>query len=255
MPAPIGNFGSVVHGLKQPSTVEASADASPDAQIESVKKPFGQTVSSAAHEKNEARKAGESSETQALDLEAPADVQADAAIIEQSFGETSVAAGNPQELTVSSVVAKINEILSAEYPEMGDTPIQKGIEQGIDVSPEATADRIVKMTTSMFHAFSTSNPNLDTEALVNKFVDVISGGISQGFDEAREILDGMGVLGGDIASNIDATFDLVMKGLEEFKNTILNPVPDEEPVESDLADDDAGESNQTDVPTSINTSA
>ena len=51
---------------------------------------------------------------------------------------------------------------------------------------------------------------------MNQFVDVISGGIDQGFAEAREILDGLKVLNGDIASNIDATYELVQDKLAAF---------------------------------------
>ncbi|MBT3719368.1 MAG: DUF5610 domain-containing protein, partial [Gammaproteobacteria bacterium] len=45
---------------------------------------------------------------------------------------------------------------------------------------------------------------------------IIGGGIDQGFAEAREILDGLSVLEGDIATNIDATYDLVQEGLQAF---------------------------------------
>ena len=59
------------------------------------------------------------------------------------------------------------------------------------------------------------------EALV-KFTDIISGGIAQGFAEARDILDGLQVLEGDIASNIDKTYDLVQTGLAAFIENFNN---------------------------------
>ena len=48
-------------------------------------------------------------------------------------------------------------------------------------------------------------------------VAVIGGGIEQGFAEAREILDGLGVLQGDIANNIEQTYQRVQEGLQAFR--------------------------------------
>ena len=46
--------------------------------------------------------------------------------------------------------------------------------------------------------------------------EVIGGGIDQWFKEARDILGGLKVLEGDIAGNIDKTYDLVQQGLQSF---------------------------------------
>ena len=45
----------------------------------------------------------------------------------------------------------------------------------------------------------------------------IGGGIDQGFAEARGILDGLGVLEGELKDNIDLTYDLVQQGLQAFR--------------------------------------
>ncbi|WP_299178971.1 DUF5610 domain-containing protein [uncultured Neptuniibacter sp.] len=174
--------------------------------------PFGKQVSAAAHEKNAIRKT-ERTESATEITEAPADVQQDQAIIESNFeAGSSNAASEPLVLTLNAVIANINEQLP---PEMGT--IEESVEAGIDVSPEATADRIVSLTTAMFSAYQAANPDLEGAALVDQFVDVIGGGIEQGFNEARTILDGLNVLEGDIASNIDLTFELVQQGLEKFR--------------------------------------
>ncbi|WP_395406459.1 DUF5610 domain-containing protein [Pseudoduganella sp. UC29_106] len=47
-------------------------------------------------------------------------------------------------------------------------------------------------------------------------MDTIKGGVEQGFKEARDILQGLNVLGGDVAANIDKTYELVMKGFDSF---------------------------------------
>jgi hypothetical protein len=61
------------------------------------------------------------------------------------------------------------------------------------------------------------HPELNEDDARLSFADLIKGGIDQGFAQARDILDGVGVLEGDIASAIDATYSLVMQGLEAFR--------------------------------------
>jgi hypothetical protein len=54
------------------------------------------------------------------------------------------------------------------------------------------------------------------EESLTAFVDIIRGGIDQGFAEAKDILTSLKVLEGDIATNIDKTYDLVQEGLQSF---------------------------------------
>lgn len=120
----------------------------------------------------------------------------------------------PLALLMSSILDKINQYLA---PEMGDNAIQNAYDAGIDISPEATADRIVSLSTGFFEAFKQQHEDEDESEVLQKFMDTIGKGIEQGFTEAREILDSLGALEGDIASNIDKTYDLVQQGLTNFK--------------------------------------
>ena len=54
-------------------------------------------------------------------------------------------------------------------------------------------------------------------ALLQKFMDTMRSGMEKGVTEAREILQGLGVLGGDIAANIDKTHALLTKGYADFE--------------------------------------
>lgn len=173
--------------------------------------PFGQHVSEQAHTRNETRKAGE---TQPVSDAQQAKTEQNRAILEASL-EVSISSGNESmSLLFKAAIEKINEVLA---PDLGPRPLEAAVESGLDVSPEATADRIVSLTTGLFARYQEANPELQGAALIDRFVDVIGGGIEQGFAEAREILDGLGVLEGDIATNIDLTFDLVMEKLEQFR--------------------------------------
>ena len=127
---------------------------------------------------------------------------------------TFSAANRHMELLYKSAIEKLNEFLE---PEFGSDAIQKSA--GIDISPEATADRIVSLSTAFLGAFQRQNPELDEEDALDRFMEIIGSGIEQGFAEARKILDGLQVLNGDIATNIDSTYDLVQQGLQDFRDS------------------------------------
>ena len=129
----------------------------------------------------------------------------------------------PLALVYQTAIDSINKELE---PELGENSIQRGFESGIDVSPEATADRIVSFSTGLFSLYQQQNPKLSEQEQLDKFIDVIGGGIDQGFSEARDILNGLGVLEDDIADNIDKTYSLVQEGLAAFKQQF-------EPAQSD----------------------
>lgn len=124
----------------------------------------------------------------------------------------------PLKLLYQAAIDRINEEVA---PYLGKNAIQRGYNSAIDVSPEATADRIVNMTTGLFGLFRRQHPDETLEQVVNKFVEVISSGIKQGFAEAKEILSGLRVLEGDIETNIDRTFELTMNGLASFAEELL----------------------------------
>lgn len=176
--------------------------------------PFGQQVSQQAQEKNEAKRAERTDAANTMTPQQQAKTELNRSIVEASL-EVSINAGNESmTLLYKAAVEKLNEVLE---PDLGPRPLDSALESGLDVSPDATADRIVSLTTALFSRFQDANPNMEGAELIDHFVDVIGGGIEQGFNEARDILDGMGVLEGDIASNIDLTSELVTQKLEQFR--------------------------------------
>lgn len=155
-----------------------------------------------------------------------------ASLIQHLFGNPETASQNALKITFQEAIDKLNEILSAELGQAQTPPISEENLQaqgGMDYwSPENTAKRIVDGSTAMLEAFQKANPDLKGEALINRFLDVIGDGITQGFDSAKGILGDMKVLEGDIASNIDKTYELVQKGLDEFKAHFLGTATTEE---------------------------
>ena len=170
--------------------------------------PLGQAVSGLAHAKNDVSKdVAEITSQQAINKK-----------IIQSTLDVSFARGNESlTLLLKTAIEELNGILQ---PALG-VSIEEAHESGLDVSPEATATRIVSLSTAFFSAYQEQHPEMDLETAVNEFTNLIKGGIDKGFSEARGILDGLNVLQGDIATNIDTTYDLVQDKLQVFIDSVL----------------------------------
>ncbi|QEI06027.1 hypothetical protein FXN63_09400 [Pigmentiphaga aceris] len=132
--------------------------------------------------------------------------------IVQASLTVSISAGNEsQQLVLRNVVDKLNELLDDGS---GIPALQTASQQ--DNSPEGTAGRIVSLATGFYEAFAKKHPNADESETAAAFMETIRSGIEQGFKDARGILEGLSALQGDVASNVDKTYELVMKGLDEF---------------------------------------
>lgn len=165
--------------------------------------PMGQQVSELAHAKN-AEKTSESTSVTAKK-------QLNAAILQSAVELNS--GSKYLSLTFKAAIEGINDALKET---LGDNAIQSAYDSGLDVSPEATAERIVSLSTAFFSSYQQQHPELSQEDALTKFTDIISRGINTGFSEARDILSGLQVLKGDVASNIDLTYDLVQQKLTSF---------------------------------------
>ncbi|WP_254926760.1 DUF5610 domain-containing protein [Janthinobacterium sp. PC23-8] len=138
-------------------------------------------------------------------------LQLNAAILQASMNVSISSQNDPLALVYKSAITSINEALKADF---GDDAVQNAAAQ--DNSAEATAQRIVSLSTGFFDAFKKQNPGMDNDAALEKFMGTITGGMEKGFSEARDILKGLNVLQGDIAGNIDKTHELVQKGYADF---------------------------------------
>ncbi|WP_016834762.1 DUF5610 domain-containing protein [Herbaspirillum lusitanum] len=166
--------------------------------------------------------------------------QLNAAILQSSLEVSLSSQNDPLSLVYKSAIENLNEILK---PELGDNAIQNAASQ--DNSPEATADRILSFIKSAFGLFSQNSPtsssadgtegtdgadgtdNTKRDGNIDKFMSLIQKGVDQGFDEARGILSSLKVLNGDIASNIDKTYEILKKGIADFVASLKNPTTDD----------------------------
>ncbi len=131
-----------------------------------------------------------------------------------SSGDQSLA------LLYRTALEAINEELA---PYMGNNAVQNSVATGMDYSPEATAGRIVDFATQFFSVYQQQNRGLAFEDQLNGFMNIIGGAIDQGFGEAKDILDRLQVLNGDVAAGVDETYQHVQSGLQAFYERMLPP--------------------------------
>lgn len=152
-------------------------------------------------------------------------------ILESNLNVSLSAGNESMSLLFKAAIEEINIALEGE---LGENAIEEAYDSGLDVTPEATANRIISMSTAFFSGYKEQNPEMSETEAANKFSEIISGGIEKGFSQARGILDGLKVLEGDIADNIDATYDLVVRGLQafldSFKDEDTTPEPSGEKI-------------------------
>lgn len=177
--------------------------------------------------------------------------QLNVSILQASLEVSINSQNDPLALVYKSAIENINDVLR---PQMGDNAIQNAMSQ--DNSPEGTAGRIVSFITNMFELYKQRNPNKDDATNVDDYMAMIFKGVDQGFKEARGILDSLSVLNGDIASNIDKTYDLVQKSLADFIAKVKGGKQDGDNTDAGNSDGSGGTvvASQTTVSVSISVS-
>ena len=139
-------------------------------------------------------------------------VQLNASIVTASF-DVAISSGNePLALLYKSAINSINDILK---PTLGENAIQNAANQ--DNTAEGTAGRIVSISTGFYEAFKRQHPGENEADVLTNFMATIKSGFERGYQEASDILQGLGVLDGDIKSGIEKTFKLVQQGYADFE--------------------------------------
>lgn len=139
-------------------------------------------------------------------------------VLEASL-QVSIQTGNESlALLYRAAVDEINTVLE---PDLGPNAIQNAIPQ--DNSPEATAGRIVSLSLAMFNSFAARHPDKDLAQVAKDFVNKVQGGFEQGYQEAQNILNKLGVLPDvtAVADGIARTHELVLKGYDDWLNNQL----------------------------------
>ncbi len=147
-----------------------------------------------------------------LPTQAEARSQLNASIVTASFEVSINTQNEPLALLLKAAITGINDLLK---PEFGDNAIQNAV--GQDNTAEGTSGRIVSLSTGFYEAFKQQHAGEDEGAVLKNFMTTIRSGFEQGYKEASDILQGMNVLNGDVASGISKTYELVQKGYADFE--------------------------------------
>jgi len=132
--------------------------------------------------------------------------------------------------SVDTVYDQIKQQLEKYYGMTGTEPDESlsqlpenaSAQQILDyVSPENTAKRIDTFTTGFFSAYLDNHTDTSKDDNVNNFVSMMNDAIQKGFDQAEGILGSFDKLG-EIGENIKKTFELVQKGMEDFRQRNLS---------------------------------
>jgi hypothetical protein len=91
-----------------------------------------------------------------------------------------------------------------------------------DFTPDKVADRIIGFIEQRLK--SEAAAGADTSKLEGLLAQAREG-VEKGFAEARKILDGMGVLKGKVAEDIDATYEKIQSGLKGLESDYLAKTP------------------------------
>ena len=150
--------------------------------------------------------------TQAYAARTDAKTQLNVTILQASLSVSIDTHNQALTLLFKSAIDKINVALE---PTLGANAIQNAASQ--DNTPQGTADRIVSLSTGFFDAYKKQHPEMSQTEALTTFMATLRKGFEQGLNEAKNILQGLKVLNGDIAANIDKTSALVVQAYAAFE--------------------------------------
>ena len=119
----------------------------------------------------------------------------------------------------------IHDINTALAPDLGPDAIAHAAAQ--DNTPQGTAGRIVALSTAMFDTFAARYPDKKLSEVAEDFVKVLRGGFVQGYQEAEDILNRLGVLPDvtPVAQSLAKTYELVQQGYDDWLSHQRAAVP------------------------------
>ncbi len=105
----------------------------------------------------------------------------------------------------------LESLVESAKADLGISP-----DTSFDVTPEATANRIVNFALLAFSQFQENHTELSEEDVRSEFVEFIGKAIGKGIEEARDILTGLNSLTEEVDADITTTVDVINHRLQEF---------------------------------------
>ncbi len=112
------------------------------------------------------------------------------------------------------------------------TPAQE-VPSQLDLSPEATAQRIFSFSISLSAVYQSQNPDESAESALAGFEQLVRDAIDEGFGEARSVLDEFGRLDEQTAEFVDKTYSILDRLLDEFfENAVDGEIGENQPADA-----------------------
>lgn len=100
---------------------------------------------------------------------------------------------------------------------VGDAAARIGVDPAtFDPSPESVSDMISGFAIANFGRYHQQHPEMSEQEALDKYQDVIGGAINKGYNEAIEIIQGLGIDDEKTMDTIGRTHDLIFEKLDRF---------------------------------------
>ncbi len=134
--------------------------------------------------------------------------------------ELSISANLTTEAANGIMFTSVTDQINKALQEAGiDLKVEDGQTGKIDTSPEGTARRIVDFATGFLDSFRENHVGESSGVQIQGFMSLTRNAIVEGFQHARDFLKGITTLSDTIEQNIDQTFELTNKYLDELQLT------------------------------------
>ena len=116
------------------------------------------------------------------------------------------------EIVTERAMAKLQAVVADAREALG---LPEG--KSLDLSAEATANRIVEFALNFFDNFRANNESIEDDGEARQaFIDLVGPAIQQGIDEARDILGALQALTPEAGEKIDAISSIIQERLDAF---------------------------------------
>jgi hypothetical protein len=132
--------------------------------------------------------------------------------------EISISANLTTEAANGIMFDSVTKQIDKALQDLGvNLKVEDGQTGKIDTSAEGTARRIVDFATGFMDAYRQNHVDEEDEVQIRGFISLTSNAIQEGFQQARDYLEGITKLSETIEQNISQTFELTHQYLDEFK--------------------------------------
>jgi len=132
----------------------------------------------------------------------------------ESAGITNIQPQDARSFSSQLIVEQYSLSITARIQTAAPSETEQGSPP--DSSAEATAQRILDFSTSLFGVYQAQNPDESAESALADFEQLVRDAIDEGFSQARGILEDLDKLDEQTAEFVDETYSILQLMLDKF---------------------------------------